>query len=414
MLQRKFEKMKLFRSGGKKKQKPIKDNSYLSIDIGTEFVKIVLFSIVDGAVHVWGYDRVRQKETSMHNALIINLEKVIDTVDVAIGSVIQKADLTFGQKFHPTKAILGIAGELVKGVSILVDVEREDADHEITRKEVEHILMNVSEHTFTSTIEDISQEIGLEPKNIQEIDIAIDSVSIDGIKVSNPIGLKGSELTYRVYSTFAPKVHYNSVKSVAERLGLTLERIVVQPYALATSIKGLSDPSNSCIIIDVGGGTTDVALVRGGDVIGTKMFSIGGRTFTKRIQKELALEYYEAEQKKIEYSLNKLPAAEENEIRDGILKDVEVWVNTLLVALEEFDEVSEYPPMFYLCGGGTLLPEIKSALLEYPWSQHLNFKKHPRVEFVFPNKVKDLVDESKSATEPTDVTPLALARSILD
>jgi len=84
------------------------------------------------------------------------------------------------------------------------------------------------------------------------------------------------------------------------------------------------------------------------------------------------------------------------------------------IALESFQDVKEYPTQIYLCGGGALLPEIQEGLLTYPWLQTLNFKKFPKVNFIFPNSVSNIIDKTKSATLPMDVTPLALARMYLE
>jgi cell division protein FtsA len=62
----------------------------------------------------------------------------------------------------------------------------------------------------------------------------------------------------------------------------------------------------SAIFIDIGGGTTDIAVVRNGGLEGTKMFGLGGRAFTKRLAQELNIGFEEAEMLKIKYAEGKL------------------------------------------------------------------------------------------------------------
>lgn len=404
----------LFNKKKKVQPKTLKDDSYLAIDIGTEFVKVALFTLEGGEVNILGYAKTGQKESAMHNAFIIDLAQVLDKVDVTIGTAVQNALETTGTKYFPKRTVMGIAGELVKGVSILVDVQRENEELKITEEELKGIVDQVSEHTFKHSIFDIAEDLGVQASSLMEIDITVNSVYIDDVKAVNPIGMKGSNLTYRVFSTFAPKVHFSTIKTIAEELNLKLERVVVEPYALATSIKEMQKQNHSAIVVDIGGGTTDIAVVKNGEVLGTQMFAIGGRTFTKRIQRELNISFEEAEQIKIDYSDAKLEDNRRLTIREGMVKDVEVWLNAMQLALEEFDDIDEFPPHFLICGGGSKLPEIKDGLLEYPWSQFLKFKKHPKIEFLHPYKLDSVNDQSKQAIDVSDVTPLALARTVLN
>jgi cell division protein FtsA len=398
----------------KKKVNKAKKESYLAIDIGTEYVKSVVFIEEDGDIQVVGYNKMKQKESNMYAAFIINLNEVIDTVDKSIGEAIALAKpyLEAGYSL-PKKAVIGIAGELVQGVTVLVNLDRENADKIIDQNEIEQIIQNVKENTFESTKEEIALEIGIKSHQVQEIDTYINSVFIDGVRVTNPLGYKGSELVYRVFSTFAPKIHIESTKQVLNSLGLQLHKLVVEPYALTLALQDLRNTDGNGIIIDIGGGTTDVALVQNGDIIGTKMFAIGGRVFTRRIEKEFGISYEKAEEMKIKYSNGKLTEAESEKIRRFYEKDVKTWLTGVEISLQDFEDVSEYPSSIYLCGGGALLPEIQEGLMSHPWLQILNFKKFPKVNFSFPNNVNSVIDKTKLATTPGDVTPLALARMIL-
>jgi len=390
-------------------------NYHLAIDIGTEFVKSAVFKVEDGEVIILGYSRIKQKESSMYAAFIINLQAVIEACDRGVGDAVAQAMEKEGDSFViPNDVIIGIAGELVHGVTIMVNVERDNQESKITQKEVDKFVEKVKKYTFSSTVEEISREMGLKASQVIEVNTTINSVYIDGIKVMNPLGYSGNELIYKVFSTFAPKIHLDSINQVADALNLKLNKIVVEPYSLAVGLRNMRDQDANAIIIDVGGGTTDVAIVSGGDIIGTKMFAIGGKVFTKRVQRELGVDYEEAEKLKIDYSNGATTKDVDLKLGKAFEMDISTWLTGVEIALESFNDVKEYPSQIYICGGGALLPEIQEGLMTYPWLQTLNFKKFPKVSFIFPNALSDVLDKTKSATLPMDVTPLALARMHLE
>lgn len=401
----------------KKDQNTIKGKkpSYLAVDIGTEFVKTALFVKDVNEVQIIGYNRVKQKESNMYAAFILDMESVTDTVDKCIGETIKNAQniLSSNNISLPKEAVVGIAGELVQGATILVNIDRKNPEKPIDKRELDSLISKVKENTFESTKEEIALEAGISPSQMQEIDTYINSVFIDGVRVTNPMGYKGSEVVYRVFSTFAPRIHIESLNRVISGLGLNLSKLVVEPYAISLALSDLRTNDSSGIIIDVGGGTTDVALVQNGDIIGTKMFAIGGRVFTKRIEKDFGLDYEEAEKMKIDYSNKNLSDSVQLKISKLFQNDIKVWISGVEIALQDFEDVTEYPPNIYICGGGAMLPEIQEELLSHPWLQVLNFKKYPKVNFVYPASLSSVVDRTKTATKPDDVAPLSLSRMIL-
>ncbi len=405
----------MFGNNRNKKTVSRSSNYHLAVDIGTEFVKSAVFKVEDEEVVILGYSRIKQKESSMYAAFIINLQAVIEACDKGIGEAVAQAMQKEGEDFViPSDVIIGIAGELVHGVTIMVNVERDNPSSKITQREVDKFVEKVKKYTFSSTVEEISREMGLKASQVIEVNTAINSVYIDGIKVSNPLGYTGNELIYKVFSTFAPKIHLDSINQVTNALNLKLSKIVVEPYALAVGLQNMRDPNANAIIIDVGGGTTDVALVSNGDIVGTKMFAIGGKVFTKRVQRELGVSYEEAEKIKIDYSNGAVDKDTDQKLTKAFEMDISTWLTGVEIALEGFQDVEEFPSQIYICGGGALLPEIQEGLLTYPWLQTLNFKKFPKVSFIFPNALNGVLDRTKSATLPMDVTPLALARMYLD
>jgi cell division protein FtsA len=398
--------------------------SFLALDIGTEYVKAVICSYQNNEnnIIVGGYGKCRQNPNAMQGAMIINIENVTKACEAAISLAIQDAkNQVENQKKNnnsqvviPKKVIIGIAGELVRGVTIIADYEREVPKEKITEKELKEVIKHIKEQAFDDAVIDIAEEIGVKPSSLEEINSKINATYIDGVKVDGPIDFTGKSISYRVFSTFAPSLHVNSLKQVAQNLKMELINIEVEPYAVARAINGSHKETFDAIIIDIGGGTTDVALVKKGAILETKMFAYGGRVFTKRISQDLKIDLNQAEQMKIDYSKKKLAPKQMQEVKQAINKDLAIWSEGLELALKEVEEIDTYPPKIYLCGGASALEEMQTAIIEHPWLTVLRFDKFPKVEYIFPSQLENIIDPSKSINDPSDITPLALARMFLE
>ncbi|GAB4283946.1 MAG: hypothetical protein Kow0081_0830 [Candidatus Dojkabacteria bacterium] len=395
----------------KKVRQKDKSETFVAVDIGTENIKTILFKVVDGQVEVIGYSRLKQALSAMNKAVIMDRELVYNAVDASIGMALSDAEKRFDNVSLPKEMIIGIAGELVSGVPIVVNVSRDDPNEEITENEIISIIRKVKDYTFDSAKDDIVKDLGISGDQLEEVETVVNSVKIDGIKTSNPVGLTAKELSYRVFSSFAPKIQIESIEYIAERLKLKLTHVPVEPYALARALPEMTFSAEGAIIIDIGAGTTDVVVAKEGDILGLAMFAIGGRSFTKRIEKEFKISHDEAEELKIQYSNGKLDNYREKEIKASLQNDIKAWIVGVELALAEIEEIEMFPRDIYICGGGSMLPDIKDILLENGWIQKLPFPKHPNVKFLYPNKVADVIDLTRSMIEPIDVTPLALTRT---
>ena len=399
----------------KSKGKVEKGKILLALDVGTKFVKAVIFKVIDNQVNVIGYAKTAQQSNSMHSAMIVNLQNVISTTDICVGKALNMAEELEGEDFDlPDKVILGIAGELVKGVTIVADYDREKPDKKISEKEIEEVKDMVKEQMFEKVHADIARELGLNFDQVEEINTKVVSAYIDGVKIDNPLGFTGTKAQLSIYSTFSPSLHLNSLKELADQLGLEIDELVVEPYAISRSIKDSHKETFSGIIIDIGGGTTDVALVQKGAVMGTKMYAFGGQVFTKRLSKDFEISMDEAETLKLDYSAQKLSDIKTKKVKEGLLKDIPVWTEGIEISLGEFDDVKNFPDQMYFCGGGAHLPDIKTGLMAHPWLQVLPFKKFPKMSYIFPNQLEGIVDHTKEMIDPMDVAPAALALMALE
>ena len=173
-----------------------------------------------------------------------------------------------------------------------------------------------------------------------------------------------------VFNAFSPVVHFGALQTIGAELDREILAIMAEPYALGRLLGGTELQGYSGIFIDVGGGTTDISLVVDGSVVSTKMFTIGGKAFTKRLAYTLNISIDEAEEVKIAFSNGQLEQQSHKIVSRAIESDIEVWTSGVFLTLREMTEVDSLPPTIYLSGGGSMLNEIKVSLEQSEWHKN--------------------------------------------
>lgn len=387
------------------------DELYLAIDIGTEVLKTIMFRCSDMGVHVLRSSRIFQQQHAMKAGIIKSLDTVIENCRLGFNDVVKEID----KENYPRKAVMGIAGELIHGVSIVVNYDREErASNEVNKRELREIVDQVKESILSGGTEELATKYSLDPEDIEVLHVTMTGAEIGGMSVDSLLGFTGKQVSLNLYASFAPKTYLNALRKVAESMNLELVGIVSQPYSVARVFSGATEKTFSGIFIDIGGGTTDVALVRNGNIVDTQIFAFGGRVFTKRIAQDMNLDYRHAESRKLKYAKGELDDKISAKVKSALKKDITVWIEGLRLSLESMDDVDQFPPFIYLCGGGAMLPDLRSALIEYPWTQKLSFMRFPKVLVITPEKLDMVFDKHQVLQDSMDVTPAGLARYVWD
>jgi cell division protein FtsA len=305
--------------------------------------------------------------------------------------------------------VIGIAGELVKGFSSAVNYPRERPDQRVRESELKNMLQMVERRALREAQHLLEMERSYGQMEARLVQSAITQVRMDGYPVANPVGYQGTNLEVTVFNTFAPITQVGAVETVARDLDLELSGMVAQPYALARACAGDEAWQNGAIFIDVGGGTTDVALLRGGGVEGIRMFNLGGRAFTRRLARELGMSFEEAEARKVRHSEGLLPPDQQQQVAMLLAGDVEVLLQGLNLCLQDLARGEVLPPNVYLCGGGSLLRDLVNQLMHSAWWDGLPFPREPLVRRLGPPDVGGLSDATGLLHSAQDVGPMALA-----
>lgn len=381
------------------------DKYVVGLDIGTEFVKALIAKADGDKLEIVGVGRTRQDVSDMHSGAVADITGVVRNCEDALAQAEEEAGM------QAKRAVIGIAGELVKGVTNTIRYRRPQPNRPLDVQEMEFIIEKVQERAQDKAQKQIALETGNEDVEVKLVNSALVSIHIDGYKVSNPIGFQGKDVAVQIYTAFAPMVHIGALEKVADELALDLIAVAAEPFAVSRSVLG-NDASSSftAILADVGGGTTDIAVVNDGGVEGTRMFGIGGRSFTRTISSELDLDYDAAEKLKVNLSHEQIKADVKKHAEKAIDRTLDVWLDGVELALSEFDSVDHLPSRILLCGGGASLDQLVTALAEREWYKELPFTKRPSVQLIKPSEVVGITDPTGKINDHTFITAMGLLR----
>lgn len=386
-------------------------DTILALDIGTEYVKAVIARPGEGhELEIIGIGKAHQDPSNMYAGAIADIPGVVSVCERALNQAEKVAGTT------SKLTVVGIAGELIKGNTSTVRYRRKSGNKPLSEQEMALIIQRVQARAGERARREIADETNNPDVEVRLINSAIVSISIDGYKISNPIGFKGTDVVIQFYTAFAPLIHISAIEKVCAELSLDLLAVAVEPFAVCRACLGDDLDSNfSGIVMDIGGGTTDIAVVDDGGVEGTKMFGIGGRSFTHQIAEALNVDFDTAEKYKL--SLNnptKIPADLRDTILLAVQRNLAVWLSGVQITLEEFQLTEMLPNKLLLCGGGAGLAELQDVLATTDWFKELPFARRPVIHLVGAADIPGIHNRTDVTLDHSYITALGLLRVALD
>lgn len=391
------------------KRAPVEEQYIVGLDIGTEFVKALIGKVAGDHIEIIGVGRQHQGLSDMQAGAIADISRVVQNCDAALARAEEQAGVS------ARSAVIGIAGELVKGTTTTVRVTRKDPEKALDLPEVERIIKLVQQRAQAKAKQQVAWELGSKDVDIRLVNSALVGMEIDGYKVTSPVGFQGRDIVVQLYTAFAPLIHIGALERTAQQLDLDLLAVAAEPFAVSRSVIGDDTSATmSAILMDIGGGTTDIAVINEGGVQGTKMFGIGGRAFTRSIERELGVEFEQAEELKIQVSSPTLAQNKAAATLGALQKTLDVWTNGVELALGEFDKLDHLPHRVLLCGGGSSLEPLIDKLEQTDWYAKLPFTRKPIVQHIHPDQVVGIIDKTGQVDDHTFITAMGLLRVGLD
>ncbi len=236
-------------------------NLIIGLDIGTsKVVAIVAELMADGSMNVIGLGQ--HVSRGLKKGVVINIDSTVNAIQRAIEEAELMADCTIKNVFT------GIAGSHVQSINARGMVKIKDA--EVTQADVARVI-------------ETAQAIAL-PSDQQILHILTQEYIIDGQEdVREPLGMSGMKLEVKVHIvTGAVAAAQNIVKSI-KRCGLEVTDLILQPLASSEAVLTEDEKELGVCLVDVGGGTTDIAVFKQGAIRHTAVIPIAGDQITNDV-----------------------------------------------------------------------------------------------------------------------------------
>jgi cell division protein FtsA len=259
----------------------MKKDIIAGLDLGTTKVCAVIAEKLDDIhFNILGFG-VAPSE-GLHKGLVANISKTAEAIRQAVSIACNRAGLEINT------VNVGVAGEHITSIRHRNYVTISNEDHEITKTDLERLEADVR----TIRI----------PSDRQILHIIPEEFSIDHqAGIENPIGMSGARLEATNHIVLASIPAIQNIKKSVERAGLYVKDYILQPIASSSSILEDSEKDLGVALIDIGGGTTDIAIFHHKAIKHSKVIGVAGNQVTNDIRESLGVVTHEAEHLKKEF-----------------------------------------------------------------------------------------------------------------
>jgi len=364
--------------------KRFKSEMFVVLDIGTFGAKALYIEGKGETGEVTAYANKQYVGGDINPDGSFNVSGIINTCRSALDELKQSSfNLKKGGHFTK-KTVIGIGGGFVYGKTLTQSYIREQPHIEIDEAEFTNIIQKVQQRNYEQIRRDFKRDTGRSELGVHLLSGSLQEIKIDGYQIVNPVGFKGKEVTCSLFNSYMPKVYLEIFIDLIKTLNLELISIISQPYAVfSDSLKRNSEESDF-ILIDIGGSSTEISIVRKGKLDDIRSISVGGSSFTKSIAENLKIGFWEAENIKQKFSEKHVSSNVAKKIESIIAQDIELLLHGLEIVLSDLSQVTLLPGIIYIYGGGASMLQIIKSLKQDRWRENLSFVSKPQVAILAP------------------------------
>jgi cell division protein FtsA len=263
------------------------------LDIGTTKIAVIAGRKNEyGKLEIVGFGRANS--VGVQHGQVLNIEQTIKAIKQAMNNLFDSnPDLTINEVY------VGVAGHHIKSLQTRGDIVRQNSDTEIERWELEQLIAN-QRKTFIPAGDEIIEVI---PQ-----DFYVDSYQ----NVKDPVGMPGVKVGANFHIITGDRNAIRNIQRAVTKSELKIKDLVLQPLASSSAVMGDVDMESGVVILDIGGGTSDLAIFCDGILRHTAVIPFGGENITNDIRVGLQVLKSQAEAMKVQYGTALMTEAKDN------------------------------------------------------------------------------------------------------
>ena len=254
----------------------------VGLDIGTTKIAAIAGRKNEyGKLEILGFGRANSN--GVKHGQVLNIDETIKAIRMALDNCYAS-----NPNLEINEVYVGIAGHHIKSLQTRGDIVRQDTQDEITQREIDQLVAD----QYKTYI----------PAGDQIIDVIPQEFTVDNFQnIPNPIGYGGVKVGANFHIITGDKNAIRNINRAVEKSGLHTKDLVLQPLASASAVMGTEDLEAGVAIVDIGGGTTDLAVFYEGILKHTAVIPFGGENITNDIKTGLGVLKTQAEQMKVQF-----------------------------------------------------------------------------------------------------------------
>ncbi|MBS1946153.1 MAG: cell division protein FtsA [Bacteroidetes bacterium] len=254
----------------------------VGLDIGTTKIAAIAGRKNEfGKLEILGFGRANSN--GVKHGQVLNIDETIKAIKMALDNCYAS-----NPNLSISEVYVGIAGHHIKSLQTRGDIVRQQTEDEITQREIDQLVAD----QYKTYI----------PAGDQIIDVIPQEFTVDNFQnIPNPIGYGGVKVGANFHIITGDKNAIRNINRAVEKSGLCTKDLVLQPLASAAAVMGQEDLEAGVAIVDIGGGTTDLAVFYEGILKHTAVIPFGGENITNDIKTGLGVLKTQAEQMKVQF-----------------------------------------------------------------------------------------------------------------
>jgi cell division protein FtsA len=266
----------------------------VGLDLGTTKIAAIVGRKNEfGKVEILGVGK--SESLGINRGVVVNIEQTVASIKNAVSLAADKANVDIGE------VIVGIAGQHIKSMQHRGMITRHSLEDEVSQKDIDNLIDNMHRLVMSP---------GEEIIHVIPQEYIIDSES--GIK--NPIGHAGIRLEGNFHIITGQVSAVKNIFKCVDRAGLKTVDLHLEPLASADAVLSDEEKEAGVVLVDIGGGTTDVAIFYDGIIRHTAVIPFGGNIVTDDIKEGCGIIKTQAEQLKVKFGSALSQENQENEI----------------------------------------------------------------------------------------------------